>query len=163
MRGENREFGSVSRNAVLTATLAKSIRNFAKTGNLDAQGTAAASQGAALLQRILQGSELVQGRSPEPGGLSPSTAERKHGSSEAFREYALALHAIVRSKMSLADSNQLLSTNRNHLASVSKGTTLSKPATNELIRFLRHLNSLFFAELHRPTTSIYQDRLGRLQ
>jgi hypothetical protein len=159
MRRDSHDFSAVSRNAVLTATLSKSIRTFSKTGDLSERGAKAASQGAQLLQRILDGSALVQGRAAR-GGLAPNApAERKAGASEAFREYALALHAIVRSRMRPADSTRLLTTYKDHLVAVSKGTRLPKAQTDELLRFIKHLNSLFFAELHRPTTSVYRDRL----
>jgi hypothetical protein len=159
VRRESHDLSTVSRNAVLTATLSKCLRSFARTGDLDARGATAVTQGAELLQRILDGSALVQGRSAGHGALSPNAADRKAGSSEAFREYALALHAMVRSRSSLSDSTRLLRAYKDRLLTVRNGTRLPRAETEELVRFIRHLNSLFFAELHRPATFVYRDRL----
>jgi len=152
---------SASKDAVLTATLSKRLARLAKTGTLDERGARAADLGADLLNRMLSGSALVEERQLSVDRLTRVKRERPTSLPEGIREYALALHAIKRSRTAAGDPMELLLNYRDQLVALSKRQRVAKPGVARLCIFFRQLHALFFAELHRPRTSVHRDVFGR--
>ncbi len=151
---------SASTNTVLTAMLSKTVRQFAKKHAIDRNGSALAREGAALLGRIILGSELVGSSSHHRHTSSLAPRSAPEFATDGIREYAAALHVLARRETVLKEVTMLLVDYRNNLLAIADSRPVAKKDLQELADFLRQLNATFFRELHEQVSAASQDPLG---
>lgn len=148
------ETAAASRNALLTAKLSKTLRVIVRGGSLGEHDTQAIARGAALLNRIIQGSLTLDQRNE--GGLSPSAA--------GLQEYGKALSAIrMLNNPTLRgqDTTDLLLRYRDRLLLLSSTGQMDANDASELDQFFSSLNSVFYAEVQQPITATREEPIAK--
>jgi len=134
------EVSEATRNAVLSARLAKALTNYG-SGTTDQK---LIQNGVDLLTSIIQGALLVEKRaSHQASGLSAS-----HQGLQSFGHALSAVEKLDRVKEN-TDLAELFLSYREQLGSLSVGRPVDRDIQTELARLFRLLGSLFQEDLSR--------------
>jgi hypothetical protein len=129
-----------STNATLTARTTKVLSRVVHGAHLDARGLSVVKRAADFLQKILQGSALVENK--EIAGVAPSH--------EGLRDYVRTL-TVLRTLGNAQDaSSEAFSRYHDLLLRMTRQEELAPAEMQELRAFFSALSTSFFAELTRP-------------
>ncbi len=137
-----------STNATLTARTSKVLSRVVHGVHLDDRGLGVVRRAADFLQKILQGSALVENK--VIAGVAPSH--------EGLRVYVRTL-TVLRTLGDARDTNSSEAFSRYHdlLLRLTRQEELEPAALHELLAFFSALSNSFFAELTRPVLEKVDD------
>jgi len=143
------ELSEASANAMLTARASKVLSRVSHGVPLDPRGQGVVRRAADFLQKILQGSALVENK--EIAGVAPSH--------EGLRDYVRTLSALRALEGAQADTSSAEAFSRYHdqLVRLTKNEQVPPDELHQLRTFFGALSRSFFAELTRP---VLEDKDG---
>lgn len=134
------EISTASRNAMLSAKVCKTLRQFGRKSSLDPRERGILERGAGLLTDVVQGSLLIERKPLE-----------EQGSRADLKAYSHAVSALEMLKLATVDKDvtDVFKHYRADLLALSSGARIPDERLEKLVSFFGLLNEFFFRDVQK--------------